>query len=119
MRIQPVTTSNQTTFGNIIATEKVLKYLNDYLSPKQIKEFNHMIIEQKGKKPDINLTVDTFMSGILNAYSEHEYLRANIGQKNWTDKWFLSAFGVIKKAVRYAEKFDGELEINPIVLNKN
>ncbi len=117
MKIQSITNSNQTTFGNIIATPKVIKYIEASLNPKQLKKVNLMFAEQKGKKPDITLEIDTFMSGYLNAQSEHEYLKATVGQKEFTGRWFTSTFGVIKKAIRYANKFDGDLTIHQNNIN--
>ena len=118
MQIKPINQSVKPTFGNIIASEKAIAYLNANLKPKQIKEFNQKFAEQDNKKPDLVLKVGNYVTTALGRHTNHEYLRADVGKKYWTDRFFNSTFGVIKKALNYIENFDGELEINQKLLKK-
>ena len=90
-------------FGmSFIATDNAIKYMNSNLKPEKIKTVNEMIASQSGKKPNIHLHLGIFKSECSG--KEVPYLRARVNDEVFEEGLFTSAFGVIKKATKYAEK---------------
>ena len=86
-------------FGDYIATEKAISYLNRTLSPKKAKKANEIIADQKGKKPNIHLHTGTFVRAGSNV--PMEYLRASVGEETFKEGLFTSAYGVLKDTSDY------------------
>ena len=93
------TKSYQPHFGDYIASEKALLYLNRTISPKKVEKANEIIAGQKGKKPNIHLHTGTFVRAGSNV--PMEYLRATVGQETFKEGLFTSAFGVLKETSDY------------------
>jgi len=95
------TQKSSTNFGNVIATEKAIKYMNTHLSPAEIAKTNEIIKSQVGKKPNIHLHTGSFIKNSTN--TEMVYLRAQVDDKLYKEGLFTSAFGVVKKAANYVD----------------
>ena len=93
---QPV---RQTNFGNVLASEKAITYLNESLSPKEIKKVNEIIKDQVGKKPNILLNLGSFQR--TNSDRRMLYLRAQVGDMLFKEGLFTSPYGVVKKAAEH------------------
>ncbi len=104
MKIQPATSSNKTSFGGIVATERALQYLNLHLKPNQITEVNRMFAEQKSLHPDIYLRTTL-------GFTDKEYLRVDVNGKLWFDQ-FTTTMRAIKKAICYVKKLNAKVSIN-------
>lgn len=93
------TQQNSPYFGNVIASDRAIAYMNKVLSPKKIKKANEIIADQNGKKPNIFLTLGTYLR--TGGNSKIPYLKAKVNEEVFEEGVFTSSFGVLKKAAKY------------------
>ena len=95
---QPV---NQTSFGNFIAGEQTIAYLNRAISPKKADAANKIIAGQTGKKPNLHLHLG-YLKKVTTGHPI-PFLRAKIGDEVFEEGLCTSAFGVLKNAAKYVD----------------
>ena len=88
-------------FGNVIATDKAIAYMNKTMNPKKIAKVNKIIAEQNGKKPNIHISLGSFIRAGSN--TRMPYLRANVNDEVFKEGLFTSSYGVVKNAAKYVD----------------
>ena len=98
MQVQPI--NNTPAFGHLIITDTALSYLNKNIKQKNIKKTYKMLSDLSGTKPNLIIELD-YAKSIFNSGKTKEYMVVQAGEKKYTDRFLISTYLTVKKAVNY------------------